>query len=267
MMQFTDVQIAAWVGSFVWPLFRIASFLMVIPIVGTQLVPMRIRLGLAVLMTLVVAPLLPAVPQVEVFSFDAFYITLQQIFIGSLFGFMFVLFMQVFVIAGQMIAMQMGLGFASMIDPSNGVSVAVLSQIYLIAVTLIFLAMNGHLVMFEVVIESFKAWPIAIKILGEGGFGMDLLWEMIMRISWLFVSALLVSLPIVTAVLIVNLSFGIMTRAAPQMNVFSLGFPIGILFGLLIIWVSTSGLIPQFQNISEQTFLFLRHIQEAGLNG
>jgi flagellar biosynthetic protein FliR len=96
---------------------------------------------------------------------------------------------------------------------------------------------------------------------------MDLLWGMIMRISWLFVSALLVSLPIVTAVLIVNLSFGIMTRAAPQMNVFSLGFPIGILFGLLIIWVSTSGLIPQFQKISEQTFLFLRQIQEAGLNG
>ena len=266
-MAFTDAQIAAWVGSFIWPLFRVASFLMVIPIIGTQLVPMRVRLGLAVVITLVVAPLLPAVPQVDAFSFDAFYITLQQIFIGSLFGFMFVLFMEVFVVAGQMIAMQMGLGFASMVDPSNGVSVTILSQIYLVAVTLIFLSMNGHLVMLEVMVESFKAWPIAVKILGEGGFGVDLLWEMILRISWLFVSALLVALPIVTAVLIVNLSFGIMTRAAPQMNVFSLGFPIGILFGLLIIWVSTSGLSYQFQAISEQTFQFLRQIQEAGLNG
>ena len=266
-MELTDAQIGAWVGSLLWPLFRVASFLMVIPIVGTQLVPMRVRLGLAFIITLVVAPLLGPVPQVDVLSFQAFYITLQQVFIGTLFGFMFVLLMQVFVVAGQMIAMQMGLGFASMVDPSNGVSVAVLSQIYLIAVTLIFLAMNGHLVMIEVIVESFKAWPISAKVLGEGGFGIDLLWEMIMRISWLFISALLVALPLVSAVLIVNLSFGVMTRAAPQMNVFSLGFPIGILFGLMIVWVSTSQLIPQFERISEQTFLFLRQIQEAGLNG
>ena len=266
-MEFTDAQINAWVGSFLWPLFRVASFLMVIPIVGTQLVPMRVRMGMAVVITVVIAPLLPAVPQVDALSFQALFLTLQQVFIGSLFGFMFVMLMQVFVIAGQMIAMQMGLGFASMVDPSNGVSVAVLSQIYLIAVTLIFLAMNGHLVMIEVLVESFKAWPISTKVVGEGGFGVDLLWEMLMRMTWLFVSALLVALPIVTAVLIVNLSFGIMTRAAPQMNVFSLGFPIGILFGLLIVWVSTSGLIPQFQKISEQTFLFLRQIHEAGLNG
>jgi len=266
-MEFTDAQINAWVGSFLWPLFRVASFLMVIPIVGTQLVPMRVRMGMAVVITVVIAPLLPAVPQVDALSFQALFLTLQQVFIGSLFGFMFVMLMQVFVIAGQMIAMQMGLGFASMVDPSNGVSVAVLSQIYLIAVTLIFLAMNGHLVMIEVLVESFKAWPISTKIVGEAGFGVDLLWEMLMRMTWLFVSALLVALPIVTAVLIVNLSFGIMTRAAPQMNVFSLGFPIGILFGLLIVWVSTSGLIPQFQKISEQTFLFLRQIHEAGLNG
>lgn len=266
-MELSDVQIAAWLGSFLWPLFRVASFLMVIPIIGTQLVPMRVRLGLAFLITLVVAPLLGPVPQVEVLSFQAFYITLQQVFIGTLFGFMFVMLMQVFVIAGQMIAMQMGLGFASMIDPSNGVSVAVLSQIYLIAVTLVFLAMNGHLVMIEVVVESFRAWPISIKVLGEGGFGMDLLWVMIMRVSWLFVSALLVALPIVTAVLIVNLSFGVMTRAAPQMNVFTLGFPIGILFGLFIIWVSTIGLAPQFETISEQTFQFIRQIEGAGVNG
>jgi len=266
-MEFTDAQINAWVGSFLWPLFRVASFLMVIPIVGTQLVPMRVRMGMAVVITVVIAPLLPAVPQVDALSFQALFLTLQQVFIGSLFGFMFVMLMQVFVIAGQMIAMQMGLGFASMVDPSNGVSVAVLSQIYLIAVTLIFLAMNGHLVMIEVLVESFKAWPISTKVVGEAGFGVDLLWEMLMRMTWLFVSALLVALPIVTAVLIVNLSFGIMTRAAPQMNVFSLGFPIGILFGLLIVWVSTSGLIPQFQKISEQTFLFLRQIHEAGLNG
>jgi len=262
-MQFTDAQIGAWVASFLWPLFRVASFLMVVPVVGTQLVPMRVRLGLAFLITLVIAPLVGPVPEMDVLSFQALYVTLQQIFIGTLLGFMFVLLMQLFVVAGQMIAMQMGLGFASMVDPTNGVSVPVLSQIFLISITLMFLAMNGHLVMIEVVVESFRAWPISSTILGESSMNRGLLWEMLMRISWLFASALLIALPAITAVLIVNLSFGIMTRAAPQMNVFSLGFPIGMLFGLFIIWVSSRELMPQFHRLSEETFLFLRTVQGA----
>ncbi|MDX1453294.1 MAG: flagellar biosynthetic protein FliR [Oleiphilaceae bacterium] len=262
-MVLTDAQIAAWLGSFLWPLFRIASFFMVIPIIGTQLVPMRVRMGLALVVTMAVAPLLGDMPQVDALSLNALFITLQQVFIGTILGFMFVMLMQLFVVAGQMIAMQMGLGFASMVDPSNGVNVPVLSQIFLIAVTLMFLAMNGHLVMIEVVVESFRSWPVSETILGAGGFGMDLLWEVIMRINWLFASALLLALPAITSVLIVNLSFGIMTRAAPQMNVFSLGFPIGMIFGLFIIWVSTGELLPQFQKLSEETYLFLRELQRA----
>jgi len=262
-MVFTDAQIGQWLASFLWPLFRIASFFMVIPIIGTQLVPVRVRAGLAMLVTLSVAPLLGPMPEVEAISLTAAIITLQQILIGTLLGFMFVMLMQVFVVAGQMIAMQMGLGFASMVDPANGVSVAVLSQIFLIAVTLMFLAMNGHLVMIEVVVESFRAWPVSSAILGPGSIGYAQVWEMLMRVNWLFASALLLALPAITSVLIVNLSFGIMTRAAPQMNVFSLGFPIGMLFGLFIVWVSTTGLLPQFQKLVEETFIFLRAIQGA----
>lgn len=262
-MIFTDAEIGAWVGQWLWPLFRIASFFMVVPIIGTQLVPMRVRLGLALLLTIAAAPMIGDVPQVEALSFEALYVTLQQIFIGVTMGFVFTMLMQLFVVAGQMIAMQIGLGFASMIDPANGVSVPVLSQIFLIAVTLMFLAMNGHLVMIEVIVESFRSWPISSTILGGASMSPETLWDIIHRISWLFASALLLSLPAITAVLIVNLSFGIMTRAAPQMNVFSLGFPIGMLFGIFIIWVSMTGFLPQFQNLSEQTYIFLREIQGA----
>lgn len=262
-MVFTDAQIGALMGQLLWPLFRIASFFMVIPIIGTQLVPMRVRLGLALLVTAAVAPLIGDVPQIDALSLEAVMVTLQQILIGTLMGFMFVLLMQLFVVAGQMIAMQMGLGFASMVDPSNGVNVPVLSQIFLIAVTLMFLAMNGHLVMIEVVVESFRSWPISSTILGAGSIDYEMLWSILMRVSWMFASALLLALPAITSVLIVNLSFGVMTRAAPQMNVFSLGFPIGMLFGLFILWVSTSGLLPQFQQLSEETFLYLRELQGA----
>lgn len=260
-MEFTDAQIGAWVGSFVWPMFRIASFLMIIPIFGTQLVPMRIRSGMAFLLALMVAPHIPAVPLVEALSINALLVTIQQVFIGALMGFMFVMLMQVFVIAGQIVAMQMGLGFASMVDPTNGVTVPVLSQIYLICVTLIFLAMNGHLVMIETIVESFEVWPISQDILGGVSVQPTELWLFLIKVNWLFASALLVALPVITSVLIVNLSFGIVTRAAPQMNVFTLGFPIGMIFGLFLVWASVSELAPMFERFSRELFQFFRDIK------
>lgn len=260
-MEFTDAQIGAWVGSFVWPLFRIASFLMIIPIFGTQLVPMRVRSGMAFLLALIVAPMIPEVPLVEALSINALIITVQQVFIGALMGLMFVMLLQIFVVAGQMVAMQMGLGFASMVDPTNGVTVPVLSQIYLICVTLIFLAMNGHHVMIEMIVESFSVWPVSQDILGGLSIQPEELWQFLMRINWLFASALLVALPVITAVLIVNLSFGIVTRAAPQMNVFSLGFPIGMLFGLFLIWASIYEIGPMFERFSQELFEFFREIK------
>ena len=170
-MEFSDAQIGAWLGSFLWPLFRIASFLMVVPIIGTQLVPMRVRLGLSFVLTLIVAPLIDSVPLVEALSLSAMLIVMQQVLIGTLLGFMFVLLMQLFVVAGQLISMQMGLGFASMVDPTNGVNTPILSQIFLISVTLAFLALNGHLVMIEVIVESFRTWPISATIIGTGAIG------------------------------------------------------------------------------------------------
>lgn len=248
--------IGQWVGRHVWPLFRIASFMMVVPFVGTQLVPARVRLGLALLITILVVPWLGDVPYMDALSPAAAVITLQQILIGVALGFAVLLLFQLFVVAGQMISMQMGLGFASMVDPANGVSVPVLSQFYLIGVTLLYLSINGHLVAFEVFIESFRTLPI-----GTEGLAMSSVWALAMHVSWFFAAAMLLALPAVTAVLIVNISFGVMTRAAPQMNIFALGFPIGLLFGLFSIWVLNSRFAPHFQELSEQTFIFMRQLQ------
>lgn len=248
--------VGQWVGQHLWPLFRLASFMMVIPIFGTRLVPARVRLGLALLMTILIVPLIPPVPQVEALSAGAVIITLQQILIGVGMGFVVTALWQLFVVAGQMIAMQMGLGFASMVDPANGVNVPVLSQVYTITITLLFLAMNGHLVMFDVFIESFYTLPVGLDGLGQAG-----LWELAHRVSWMFASAMLLALPAVTAVLIVNISFGVMTRAAPQMNIFALGFPIGLIFGLFAIWVLHASFLPHFDQYSRETFEFMRRLQ------
>ena len=245
-----------WVGQHLWPLFRLASFMMVIPFIGTQLVPARVRLGLALIITILVVPMIPPVPQVDAFSADGVVITLQQILIGVGMGFALTALFQLFGVAGQMIAMQMGLGFASMVDPANGVSVPVLAQIYTITITLLYLAMNGHLVAFEVFIESFRTIPIGLEGLGQTG-----VWQLAHRISWIFVSAILLALPAVTAVFIVNISFGVMTRAAPQMNIFALGFSIGLIFGLFAIWVLHANFLPHFEQYTRETFEFMRNLQ------
>jgi len=262
-MEMTDQVIIDWISRYLWPLFRIASFFMIIPIIGTQLVPARIRLGLALLVTILVAPLIEEIPSVDPLSLSAIPILLQQVFIGGMLGFMFLLFVQLFAVAGQIIAMQMGLGFASMVDPTNGVSVPVLSQIFLICVTLLFLATNGHLVMIEVFIESFRAWPITDTFYSEGGFSPEMIWLMVHRITWMFASALLVALPVITSVLVINISFGIMSRASPQMNIFALGFPISQLFGMLIIWVGFVGFLPQYHRFTGDVFVFLRTLLGA----
>ena len=129
--------IGQWLGQFLWPLFRIGSFLMVIPIFGTQLVTARIRIGLAVVMTILVMPMIGDVPVLDSISPGMAVITIQQVLIGSAMGFAVYMLFQLFVVAGQMIAMQMGLGFASMVDPANGVNVPVLSQFYLNGITLL----------------------------------------------------------------------------------------------------------------------------------
>lgn len=154
MLALSDAQIGGWVASFLLPLFRIAALLMVMPVIGTQLVPVRVRMYLALAFTLVLMPVLPAMPQIDALSLQGWLWIGQEVLVGALLGFSLQLFFHAFVVAGQMIAMQMGLGFASMVDPANGISVAVLGQFLLMLVTLLFLAMNGHLVVFEVLAES-----------------------------------------------------------------------------------------------------------------
>jgi len=255
MPEWSSLEISSWVGRHLWPLFRIASFLMIVPLFGNQMVPMRVRLGLALLLTMVVVPNLGPMPLVDALSWQSVEIILYQVMVDVGMGFMVMVLFQLFVVAGQIIAMQMGLGFASMMDPGNGVSVTVLSQFYLMLVSLVFLGMNGHLVLIEVLVESFRTIPI-----GQQGFASEGLVQLFSMLSWMFVGALMIALPVVTALLIVNIAFGVMTRAAPQMNIFSLGFPVTLIFGLFVVWVSMSGFLPQFQLLTEEMFAMLKFV-------
>lgn len=254
-MAFDPADLMSWTVQFLLPFFRIAAFLMVVPVFGNQLVPMRVRLLLALTTAILVFPILPDVPLVDPLSLPMVVLILEQLIIGAVLAFLVQLFFHIFVLAGQMIAMQMGLGFASMIDPTNGVSVAVVSQFYVLLVTLLFLSFNGHLVIFEVMIKGFEFMPI-----GGRSVHQSAIYTLASAGGWMFSSALLLALPAVTAILIVNFAFGVMTRAAPQLNVFSLGFPFTLIFGVFILWVALAGFLPQYQVLSEETFLLLNQL-------
>jgi len=257
MIDLGQLQIEYWVSAFFIPFFRIASFLMAIPMIGTQLVPMRVRLGLAIAMTAVLVPVLPSAPVLNGLSVETYLLIAQQVLVGSALGFSLHIFFQVFAVGGQLIANQMGLGFASMTDPANGVSVVVLGQFYLMLVTLLFLAMDGHLIMFNVIVTSFEILPATVL-----HFESLRVMDIAVAGTWLFSGALLMSLPAVTSLLIINLAFGIMTKAAPQLNIFAIGFPLTMTLGLVITWMSLSGFLGQFEMITDHALTVIQGLLE-----
>ncbi|WFC63158.1 flagellar type III secretion system protein FliR [Pseudomonas sp. REST10] len=257
MLELSNAQISGWVGQFLLPLFRIAAMLMVMPIIGTQLVPTRVRLYLALAISVVLVPTLPPMPQVDALSLRSLLLIVEQVLIGAMLGFVLQLFFHLFIVAGQIIAMQMGLGFASMVDPTNGVSVPMLGQFMLMLVTLLFLAINGHLVALEVLAESFVTLPY-----GQG-LMVDHYWTLAGKLGWVIGAGLLLTLPAVTALLVINLAFGVMTRAAPQLNIFSIGFPLTLAMGLVIFWVSLSDFGSLFQALASDALQQLGEFAET----
>lgn len=258
-MEFSSLQIEQWVAQFLLPFFRIASFFMVIPMVGTQLVPARIRMGLALAMTVVLVPVLPDMPPVYGMSLDTYILIAQQVLIGTALGFVVQVLFHIFVMGGQLISSQMGLGFASVSDPANGVSVVVLSQFYLTMVMLLFLAFNGHLILFEALARSFYVLPVA-----DGGMPAAGFLALARSGSWMVASGLLMSLPAVTALLVINFAFGVMTKSAPQLNIFAIGFPFTMMMGLLITWASLEGFLGQYQRFTQLAFNYLDYILGVG---
>lgn len=247
MWYLTDAQVTEFVGRYLWPLFRISALLMAMPIIGTRVVTARVRIILALMITLLVVPLLPPMPNIPPLSLQSLMIVVQQVLVGLSIGFFLQVLFQIFVLAGQFMAMKMGLGFASMNDPANGVQVTVLSQYYLIIITLLFLSFNGHLLVLKMITESFITIPIS-----EHGLTLEVVWLIASSGSWMFSRALVVAMPVLTSLLVVNIAFGVMSRAAPQMNVFTVGFPITLIFGLILIWYSMSSFLPNFELVLEE---------------
>jgi len=227
------------------------------PMLGSRSLPVQVRVLLALLLAWVIYPSLEPMPSINAFSFVGILITIEQVLLGAAMGFLLQLVFAAMVVAGQTTATTMGLGFASTIDPQNGVQVPVLSQYFLILSTLMFFSLNGHLVLIETLVESFIRWPVSAH-----GFSDGFFWQIVSWIKFSFEGAMLIALPAISAVLLVNIAFGVMTRAAPQLNIFAVGFPITISTGFLVLMLTLPAFLPRFESLLEAGFLQMLTILE-----
>ncbi|MDC0611033.1 flagellar biosynthetic protein FliR [Vibrio sp.] len=246
-MEYPTTLVLEWIANYFWPFVRISSMLMVMSVTGARFVPSRVRLYLSLAVTVAAMPAIPAVDSsIVLFSLPGFLVTFNQIVIGVAMGMITQFMVQTFVMLGQIIGMQASLGFASMVDPANGQNTPLLGQLFMFLATLFFLSSDGHLKLIQLVVYSFKTLPI-----GSGGLEVGEFREMATWLSMIFKVALNMSLSGIIALLTVNLSFGVMTRAAPQLNIFSLGFAFALLVGLLICWYLISGLYTHYDQYWE----------------
>jgi flagellar biosynthetic protein FliR len=243
-------------GLTVWPFFRIAGVMMVAPIFGARLVPKRVRLALAVATTVVVSPMLPPAQPFEL-SLATGLVVAQEVLIGAALGFCLQMIFDALIVAGQTIAMSMGLGMATMVDPQRGISVPVISQFFVIMGTLIFLALGGHLAMLRLLSDSFTVLPVGHSLSSNGLY---------MLANWggqLFAGALRIALPAATALLIANIAFGIMSRAAPTLNLFAVGLPAGLLIGFLLLLLNIGHLSALLAEFLSTTLTMLLNVLNA----
>jgi flagellar biosynthesis protein FliR len=249
VIEVTTGQLQAWLAEYIWPFFRIGACLMVAPIFGAQFVPRRLRIVLAAAITLLVTPLLPAPPAgLEPLSVPGFIVTLQQVLIGVATGFVLQVAFDALAMGGQLLSNGMGLGFAFNVDPLRGTGTPVLGELYMIIVTLTFLALDGHLMLVETLVAGFRTLPVGVSPpastwLAVAGWG-----------SQLFIGALTVALPGMTALLVANLAIGVMSRAAPTLNLFAVGFPLTLAFGLVTVWLGLPAVQSGFVSLMGEAF-------------
>lgn len=246
-------QIQVFLGSVVWALARVTGLFLMAPVYGATVLPARVRVGLIVVMTLVLAPL--AQSNIDLTTADGIATLVGQVLIGGAVGFVLRLTFEAVAFGGQLVAQSMSLGFAEVVNPQGGGSSPVLNQFYLLLVTLLFLAMDGHLRLIELLADSFRTLPPGTDAITSNG-----LHAVVSFGAQLFAGAVRVALPAMTSLLVVNMGFAAISRSAPSMNLFAVGFPITICLGFIALWLSLRSLPGSFAALQESAWSLMREL-------
>lgn len=229
MISISSAALNAWIAGLLWPLSRILGLMATAPLFNNRTIPARVKVGLGVLLALIVAPAVPALPETDPMSLTGLLILAQQMIIGLAMGMAMRIVFAAIEMAGEIIGMTMGLGFATFYDPQSAAHSSAISQFLSLVMLMFYLAANFHLMLVSALVDSFTTMPV-----GAGVFDASL--EQL--VSWggrIFSAGVQLSLPIVAALLINNVALGVLTRAAPQLNIFGIGFPIAIGVGFIMI--------------------------------
>jgi flagellar biosynthetic protein FliR len=259
MISFTSAQLDAWLALFMYPLARILAVVATAPVFNNAGLSPQLRLVAGLAISLAIAPALPAMPLVPPGSWQGIAVLGQQILIGSLIGFTLNIVFTMVDIAGELIGLQMGLSFASFYDPQSGSQSPVISNFLGILTTLLFLAMNGHLLTLSVLAESFTLLPVSATPFAAKGLGVLLAWS-----SSIFSAGLMLALPLIAALLIANISLGVLGRIAPQLNIFAVGFPVTMISGFSVLMLSLPYMGAALERLYDKGFVALAGVLRAG---
>lgn len=245
MFTLTSSQLHLWLGEYLWPFFRILALLSVAPIFGSRAIPTSVKVLTAFVITIVLAPVIPQGPDISPASAEGLLIVSQQVIIGLAMGMAVRMIFSAMEMAGHIAGLQMGLGFATFFDPQNGTQVPLMGQFISIFATLLFLAFNGHLMIISALAESFYTLPIGLQMADASFKGLAVAGGMI------FAWGVQLALPVMAALMLVNVALGVLTRAAPQLNIFAVGFPLTLGVGFIILALSIPYFAPVFGGMIE----------------
>lgn len=259
MISFTSAQWEAWLAAFFWPFFRMLALVATAPFFGARGIPASTKIGFALLLTILVAPVLPPMPAVPPASAHGLFILGQQLLIGFAMGLALRVIFTAVEMAGHLVGLQMGLGFATFFDPQNSAQIPVMGQFLGLIAMLLFLAINGHLMVVGALVESFQVLPVGLQPLASEGWYTLVLWG-----GEIFRSGVLIALPALAVLMMTNIALAILTRAAPQLNIFAVGFPLTLAIGFVVLALSMAYLLPVFAGLLETAVeTMLRIVQES----
>ncbi|POT58678.1 flagellar biosynthetic protein FliR [Citrobacter amalonaticus] len=220
--QLTNLVLGLW-----FPFVRIMAFIRYVPVFDNGALPLRVRIILSLALAIIMTPMIPHPVPTDLLSINSLILTAEQILWGMLFGLMLQFLFLALQLAGQILSFNMGMSMAVMNDPGSGASTTVLAELINIYAIILFFAMDGHLLLVSILYKGFTYWPIG------NALHPQTLRTISLAFSWVVASAMLLALPTTFIMLIVQGCFGLLNRIAPPLNLYSLGFPINMLAGLI----------------------------------
>ena len=241
---------------------RIGAFLVAAPFFGSRMVPLTVRIVFSIALGLGIMSQVEFPDLQILMGASLIPIVFQEIFVGLACGMVLSICFSSVILAGEKIAATSGLAFAAQIDPVSGAQSPVISQIFQLFLLILFFSLNGHLVIFDLIFKSFELVP-----LGSFYEFESVIEKSIQSSNTLYYNAVIIVLPIVSILFFMNLGIGFITKSAPQLNLFSFGFPLTILGTFFALYFSVDALQYVFSGLIDEAIGYLKTILEASSDG